>query len=95
MAATLKIASEKRYYTLTDMSTYLHLKNKLDLEIKVDNDQSLINEYSVMTINPNKNKMIHYDNAKIFMNWITSKEIKKLISTYGVKEFNVPLFIVE
>ncbi len=95
MAATLKIASEKRYYTLTDMSTYLHLKDKLDLDIKVDNDQSLINEYSVMTINPNKNKMIHYDNAKIFMNWIASKETKKLISTYGVKEFNVPLFIVE
>ena len=83
MAATLKIASEKGCYTLTDMSTYLHLKDKLNLDIKVDNDQNLINEYSVMTINPDKNKMINYKNAKIFMNWITSNETKKLISTYS------------
>jgi ABC-type tungstate transport system permease subunit len=95
MAATLKIASEKGYYTLTDMSTYLHLKDKLNLDIKVDNDKNLINEYSIITINPDKNKMIHYENAKIFMNWITSKETKKLISTYGVEEFKMPLFIVE
>ena len=95
MAATLKIASEKGCYTLTDMSTYLHLKDKLNLDIKVNNDQNLINEYSVMTINPDKNKMINYKNAKIFMDWITSKETKKLISTYGVKEFKMPLFIVE
>ncbi len=95
MAATLKIASEKGYYTLTDMSTYLHLKDKLNLDIKVDNDKNLINEYSIITINPDKNKMIHYKNAKIFMNWITSKETKKLISTYGVEEFKMPLFIVE
>ena len=95
MAATLKIASEKGCYTLTDMSTYLHLKDKLNLDIKVDNDQNLINEYSVMTINPDKNKMINYKNAKIFMNWITSNETKKLISTYGVEEFKMPLFIVE
>ncbi len=77
------------------MSTYLHLKDKLNLDIKVDNDQNLINEYSVMTINPDKNKMINYKNAKIFMNWITSNETKKLISTYGVEEFKMPLFIVE
>ncbi|WP_037029890.1 substrate-binding domain-containing protein [Psychrilyobacter atlanticus] len=95
MAATLKIASEKGCYTLTDMSTYLHLKDKLNLDIKVNNDQNLINEYSVITINPDKNKMINYKNAKIFMNWITSKETKKLISTYGVEEFKMPLFIVE
>lgn len=95
MAATLKIASEKGYYTLTDMSTYLHLKDKLDLEIKVDNDKNLINEYSVITINSDKNKMIHYENAKIFMNWITSKETKKLISRYGIEEFKMPLFTVE
>jgi tungstate transport system substrate-binding protein len=95
MAATLKIASEKGCYTLTDMATYLHLKDKLNLDIKVNNDQSLINEYSVITINPTKNKLINYKNAKIFMNWITSKETKKLISTYGVEEFKMPLFIVE
>lgn len=95
MAATLKIASEKGYYTLTDMSTYLHLKDKLNLDIKVNNDQNLINEYSVMTINPDKNDMINYKNAKIFMNWITSDETKELISTYGVEEFKMPLFIVE
>ena len=95
MAATLNIASEKRCYTLTDIATYLHLEDKLDLEIKVGNDKSLINEYSVITINPNKNKMINYTNAKIFMEWIVSDRTKKMISTFGVKEFKRPLFIVE
>lgn len=95
MAATLNIASEKECYTLTDIATYLHLEDKLDLEIKVGNDESLINEYSVITINPDKNKMINYKNAKIFMDWIVSDKTKKLISAFGVKEFNRPLFIVE
>ena len=95
MAETLNIASEKNCYTLTDIATYLHLEDKLDLEIKIGNDESLINEYSVITISPDKNKMINYTNAKIFMEWIVSDETKKMISTFGVKEFDRPLFIVE
>ncbi|RUA07344.1 MAG: tungsten ABC transporter substrate-binding protein, partial [Fusobacteria bacterium] len=67
MAATLNIASEKECYTLSDIATYLHLKDKLNLEIKIGNDKNLINEYSVITVNPNKNDMINYKNAKIFM----------------------------
>ena len=95
MGATLVITSEKQGYTLTDMATYLHMKDKLDLEIKVENDKNLINEYSVITINPNKNSQINYENAKIFMEWITSDKTKKLISKLGKKEFGRSLFITD
>ncbi|MCK5779652.1 MAG: substrate-binding domain-containing protein [Psychrilyobacter sp.] len=95
MAATLNIANEKRAYTLTDIATYLHLKDKLGLEIKIEKGKKLINEYSIITINPNKNKNINYKNAIIFMKWITSKTTKDLISKFGMVEFNRPLFIVE
>jgi len=95
MGATLIIVNEKQGYTLTDMATYLHMKDKLDLEIKVQNDEDLKNEYSVITINPLKNKQINYENAKIFMEWITSEKTKKLISTLGKKEFGRSLFITD
>lgn len=95
MGATLNIASEKKGYSLTDIATFLHMQDKLNLEIKVNSDESLKNIYSVITINPNKNDKINYKNAKIFMNWITSDKTKKLISTFGIKDYNKQLFITD
>ena len=52
MADTLKIASEKAAYTLTDRGTYLALKDTLDLDILFEGDEILLNIYHVMQVNP-------------------------------------------
>ena len=71
MGATLTIASEKGAYTLTDRATYLANKDNLQLDLLVEKDNSLLNVYHVITVNPEKWPKINYDGAIAFAKWIT------------------------
>lgn len=92
MGATLEVANETLGYTLTDRATYLSLKDKLDLEIVVEKDEKLFNQYGVIPVNPDKNDKINADGAKKFVDWILSEETQKLIGEYGTDKFGQPLF---
>ncbi|OHW61344.1 PBP superfamily domain protein [Andreesenia angusta] len=95
MADVLKIASEKQAYTITDRATYLSLKDTLDLDVLVEGDKNLFNQYGVIPVNPERedNAEINEAGAKAFMDWILSEEAQKLIGEYGVEEFGEPLFV--
>ena len=92
MLATLNIAEERGGYTVTDRATYLKNLDKLDLVILCEGDTLLLNQYSVMVVNPNKNDMINYLAALSFSDWLTSQKGQRLINEYGVAEFGDPLF---
>ncbi|MHC1627463.1 MAG: ABC transporter substrate-binding protein [Candidatus Nezhaarchaeales archaeon] len=94
MAKTLLVANEKRAYTLSDIGTYLKLKEegRLDqLEILVGGGKELINIYSVYLVNPEKFN-VNYELAKSFMEFVVSNEGQSVIGSYGVKEYGMPLF---
>lgn len=95
MADVLKIASEKQAYTLTDRATYLSLKDTLDLEILVENDKLLYNQYGVIPVNVKKTggKELNQKGAEEFAKWITSDKTQKFIKTFGVEKYGEPLFI--
>lgn len=95
MADVLKIASEKQAYTITDRATYLSLKDTLDLDVLVEGDKNLFNQYGVIPVNPEREDSaeINEAGAKAFMDWILSEEAQKLIGEYGVEEFGEPLFV--
>jgi len=93
MGDVLKIASEKEAYTITDRATYLNLKDTLDLDIIVEKDDNLFNQYGIIPVNPNKNDNINEEGAKAFMDWLLSDEGQTLISEYGVDKFGMPLFV--
>lgn len=95
MGATLKIANELHAYTLSDIGTYLNLKEALDVDIVVGEDESLLNLYSVMRIDPSKNKYINEEGARVLMEWLTSDEVKAKIGQYGIERFGMPLFTPE
>ncbi len=92
MGATLTIASEKGAYTLTDRATYLATKANLNLEILVEGDNSLLNVYHVITVNPDKWPNTNSEGALAFAKWITSPDVQKIIATFGVDKYNQPLF---
>jgi tungstate transport system substrate-binding protein len=92
MGATLGVANESLGYTLTDRATYLSMKENLDLEIIVEGDEKLFNQYGVIPVNPDKSDKINADGAKQFVDWILSDETQKLISEFGTKKFGQPLF---
>lgn len=87
MGATLKIASEKKAYTLTDRGTYLATKG-LDLEIVVEKDPALLNPYGVIEVKGAKNP----EGAKAYADFITSAEGQKIIAEYGKDKYGQPLF---
>lgn len=93
MGATLKIASEKAAYTLSDRATYLANKATLSLEILVEGDKALLNVYHVIPVNPQKWPKVNAAGAKAFADYLVSAEGQDLISKYGVEKYGQALFI--
>lgn len=92
MGDVLLMASEMQAYTLTDRATYLSMKSNLDLEIIVEGDALMFNQYGVIAVNPDKNSLVNNAGANAFIEWILSKETQELISKFGVDEFGQSLF---
>lgn len=93
MGATLRIASEKGGYTLTDRGTYLSLQHTLDLKILLEGDRSLINPYHVLQVNPEKWPAVNHQGAQAWSDFLLSPEAQALIGQFGQDEFGRPLFI--
>ena len=95
MGATLKIASEKTGYTLTDRATFLaQKKNMPDTEILVEGDESLLNIYHVMQVNDDKHEKVNAEGAKAFVEFMTAEGTKNIIKDFGVDEYGEPLFFL-
>lgn len=93
MGDVLKIADEKMGYTMTDRATYLAMKDDLGLEVVVEGDESLFNQYGVIPVNPDKGDMINELGALEFTNWIISDKVQALIGEFGVDKYGEGLFI--
>jgi tungstate transport system substrate-binding protein len=92
MGSSLTIASEKGAYILTDRATYLATKDKLQLEILVEGNKTLLNIYHVITVNPDKWAKVNYEGAMAFMNFMKEPGTQEVISKFGVDKFGQPLF---
>jgi len=89
MGETLLFTSERQGYTLTDRATYLSMRDKLDLEVLVEGDPALFNQYGVIPVTEAANP----EGARAFFDWILSAEGQAIIEDFGVEEFGQPLFI--
>ncbi len=90
MAATLRVADEKRAYTLSDRGTYLNYRSRIDLSILFQGDPHLHNPYGIMAVNPERFPHVHFKEAMRFIEWIISSEGQGLIGSF-TKE-GEPLF---
>jgi len=86
MLATIRIASERDLYTLTDRGTYIkyaHSQNgNPPLDIVVEGDNSLFNQYSVIAVNPDNCPEVKYDLATRFADWMTSPDVQQAIAEF-------------
>lgn len=92
MGAVLQMADQMKAYTLTDRGTYLSMKNKVNLEIVTEKGKELYNQYGVIRLNPEKNK-IKEKEADEFINWILSDKIQKIIGEFGKNKYGQALFV--
>lgn len=95
MAQALRVASEKRGYTLADRGTFLALRKDLELVIISEGDPMLKNRYAVILVNPQKHPHINAAAAQRFADFLTHQDTKKAIAAFGVDEFGGPLFFPE
>jgi tungstate transport system substrate-binding protein len=93
MGATLKVASEKRGYTLTDRGSYLSHRANLDLDIVVERDPLLLNPYHVIRVNPRRSPRVNAKGALAFAAFLVSPEAQRLIGEFGRDRYGEPLFI--
>jgi tungstate transport system substrate-binding protein len=92
MGASMTVASEKGAYILTDRATYLSNKDKYQLEILVEGDNSLLNVYHVITIDTAKWPKVNYEGALAFAKFMTDPATQAEIGKFGAEKFGQPLF---
>jgi tungstate transport system substrate-binding protein len=85
MGATLNIAAGMNAYTLTDRGTWLSFRNRRDLEILVEGDPPLFNQYGIMLVNPAKHPHVRVKEARALIDWITSPAGQRAIGDFTVK----------
>lgn len=95
MGETLRIASEKEGYTLTDRASYLSQKDTLALEVMVEGEKSLLNIYHVITVNPEKWPLVNVTAARAFADFLVSAPAQKIIGGFGVEKYGQPLFFAD
>ena len=90
---TLRYTDEKNAYTVIDRATYLTLKTQIKLAILVEKDEALLNYMSLIPVNPKKFPKTNYEDAMVFVKWLTSpKKGQKIIRDFGKEKYGTSLF---
>ena len=84
MGAALNTASASNAYVLADRGTWLSFKNRGDLDIVVEGDKRLFNQYGVMLVNPEKHPNVKKELGQAFIDWLVSPEGQKAIADYKI-----------
>jgi len=84
MGAALNIANASNAYVLSDRGTWIHFKNKGDLQILVEGDKRMFNQYGVMLVNPAKHPNVQKDLGQQFIDYLISPEGQKDIANYKI-----------
>jgi tungstate transport system substrate-binding protein len=84
MEPTLHMASAKGGYVLSDRGTWIHFKNKGGLQILVEGDKRLFNQYGVILVNPEKHPNVKKELGQAFIDWLISPDGQKAIADYKI-----------
>ncbi|MEW5785727.1 MAG: substrate-binding domain-containing protein [Bacillota bacterium] len=84
MGDTLRVAGEKMGYTITDRATFVSLQKNLDLEIVLEGDPALFNQYGVMAVSREKHPHVRYERALKFIEFLMSDQGQALISSFQI-----------
>ncbi len=86
MGDTLNMANEELGYAMTDRGTYIFMRDNLDLEIVLEGDPVLFNQYGVMAVNPEEHDHVKYEYALMYIDFLMSDEGQELINSYTVDD---------
>jgi tungstate transport system substrate-binding protein len=84
MGAALNTAAAMGAYVLADRGTWISFKNKDALDIVVEGDKALFNQYGIMLVNPTKHPNVKKDLGQAFVDWVLSAEGQNAIRGYKI-----------
>ena len=84
MGAALNTAAAMGAYVLADRGTWIGFKSKDALDIVVEGDKALFNQYGIMLVSPAKHAHVKRDLGQAFVDWITSAEGQTAIGSYRI-----------
>jgi tungstate transport system substrate-binding protein len=90
MGATLNTANQAGGYALTDRGTWLAFRNRARLDLLVEGDPRLRNEYGVIVVSPERHPHVNAAAATRLADWLVSEEGRAAIAAFRVE--GEPLF---
>ncbi len=84
MGAALNTAGGMNAYVLSDRATWLSFRNRGDLDILVEGDRRLFNQYGIMLVNPQRHPHVKQADGQAFIDWIVGPEGQKAIADYQI-----------
>ncbi|GAC1476916.1 MAG: extracellular solute-binding protein [Bradyrhizobium sp.] len=84
MGAALNTAGAMNGYVLSDRGTWISFRNRGDLDIVVEGDKRLFNQYGVMLVNPEKFPHVKKQAGQAFVDWLVSPEGQAAIAGYRI-----------
>ena len=86
MDVALNMARITKGYVLSDRGTWVHFKDKDDLQILVEGDKRLFNQYGVMLVNPAKHPNVKKELGQAFIDWLVSPDGQNAIASYKIND---------
>ena len=84
MGATLNIASGLGAYVLADRATWIGFRNKGGLDIQVQGDPRLFNQYGVIPVSPKRHPHVNAGAARKLTDWLGSPAGQQAIAAFRV-----------
>lgn len=84
MGATLNIAAAMNAYTLSDRATWLSFANRGALEVLLEGDPRLFNQYGVILVDPERHPHVKEKDAQTFIDWLTGAEGQAAIAGFEI-----------
>jgi tungstate transport system substrate-binding protein len=84
MGPTLNTAAGMDAYALTDRGTWLSFDNRQNLEIMVEGDPRLFNQYGIILVNPAKHPHLKAELGQTFIDWVVSDDGQEAIGAFKI-----------
>ena len=91
-SATLRVATERGGYALTDRATYLATGTDEELAVIAGGGRSMANPYHVIDITRRAGERVNAQGGRALADWLVSTRAQALIGAFGRREHGRSLF---
>lgn len=84
MGPALNTAAALDAYLLVDRGTWLAFRNRGRLQVLVQGDRRLFNQYGVMLVNPKRHPHVRREAGQRFIDWLLSDDGQRAIASFRI-----------